>query len=642
MFEFVRKHNRIMQVVLFLLIVPSFVLFGVEGYNSYQERGSTVAKVDGREITESEWDEAHKRRADQLRAQMPTLDAKLLDTPQARYATLEQMVRERVLAAATQDARLSASDQRLARELQNHEVIASLRGPDGRLDMEAYKQLLGRQGLTPQMFEEQVRNDIAQGQVLGGIVSTGLPTPAPANVALDAFFERREVQVGRFDAQAYQGKVSPTPEEIEAFYKENPQLFQAPEQAAIEYVVLDQSALQKSIPVSEQDLRTYYEQNLSRLAGQEERRASHILVQVPKNAPAAEREKAKAEAQSLLEQARKAPQSFAELARKNSDDSVSAASGGDLEWSARGGYASKALEDVVFGLKKGELGLAETEFGWHVVLLTDARAPQAPSFEQMRPELEAQLRKEQAQRKFAESADAFSNAVYESADGYKSVAERFGLEVKTAANVTRTPAPGAAGVLANPRFLGAIFSPDSVEKKRNTEAVEIAPGQLASGRVVQYSPARTRPLAEVQDDVRKRLVASRAAELARKEGMAALEAWKANPGAAKLPQPVVVSRSEPARQPQPVVEAALRADASALPQFVGVDLGAEGYAVVKVNKALPRENPPPQQARQELEQYTRMWTSAEALAYYDLLRERFKAQILAPKPAANEAPAAGR
>src|SRR5687768_9925576 len=117
MFDFVRKHNRVMQVVLFLLIVPSFVLFGLEGYNRSQERGSTVAKVDGQAITESEWDNQHKIRVDRLREQVPNIDAKLLDTPQARYATLEEMVRDRVIAAAAAKGRLSASDQRLANEL---------------------------------------------------------------------------------------------------------------------------------------------------------------------------------------------------------------------------------------------------------------------------------------------------------------------------------------------------------------------------------------------------------------------------------------------------------------------------------------------------------------------------------------------
>lgn len=639
MFDFVRKHNRMLQVVLFLLIVPSFVLFGLEGYSQMTERGEPVAKVDGQAITQTQWDAEHKAEVDRLRAQMPTLDVKLLDSPQARYATLERMVRDRVFDAAAAKGHLTASDQRLARELQSNEVIASLRGPDGKIDMDRYKQLVGAQGLTPQAFEEQVRRDIGSRQVLAGVAATGLNSPAAAGVALGAFYGRREIQLAKFDAADYAARVQPTDAELEAFHKENARLFTAPEQASVEYVVLDQETVRKSVTVSEADLRAYYEQNAQRLAGQEERRASHILIGVPKGASSADKDKARARAQELADAARKAPATFGELARKNSQDPVSAANGGDLEWSRRGGFAAKPLEDAVFALKKGEVAAqpVETEFGFHVVQLTDVRAPQQKSFEQLKPELEAEVRRQQAQRKFAETAEAFSNAVDEATDSYKAVAERFKLEIRTAAGILREPLPGATGPLANPKLLAALFTPDSLEKKRNTEAVDTGANQLVSARIVTYSPARTLPLAEVRDQVRVRLVAQRAADLAKKDGQEKLAAWKADPSKAQLGAPQVVSREETARLPQAVVEAALRADPSALPALTGVDVGLGGYAVVRVVKELPRPAGDAARGKQELAQYTRLYTSAEALAYYDLLKQRYKVKILAPKPAADSA-----
>ncbi len=639
MFDFVRKHNRALQVVLFLLIVPSFVLFGLEGYSRMSERGEPVAKVDGQKITQTQWDAEHKTEVDRLRAQMPTIDVKLLDSPQARYATLERMVRDRVLEVAAAKGHLAASDQRLARELQANEVIASLRGPDGKVDMDRYKQLVGAQGLTPQAFEEQVRRDIGNRQVLAGVAATGLASPATAGVALGAFYGRREIQLARFDAADYAARVQPTDAELEAYHKDNAKLFTAPEQATIEYVVLDQETVRKSITVSEADLRTYYEQNAQRLAGQEERRASHILIGVSKGASAADKDKARTRAQELAAAARKAPATFGELARKNSQDPVSAANGGDLEWSRRGGFAAKPLEDAVFALKKGEVAAepVETEFGFHVVQLTDVRAPQQKSFEQLKPELEAELRKQQAQRKFAETADAFSNAVYEATDGYKTVAERYKLEVRTAAGIQREPLPGATGPLASPKLLATLFTPDSIEKKRNSEAVDTGANQLVSARIVSYAPARTLPLAEVRDQVRVRLVGERAAALAKKDGEEKLAAWKAEPAKAQLGAPLVVSREATARLPRQVVEAALRADPAGLPAFAGVDVGLGGYAVLRVNKELPRPAGDAGREKQEIAQYTQLYTSAEALAYYELLKQRYKVQVLAPKPAADAA-----
>ncbi|HWI83440.1 SurA N-terminal domain-containing protein, partial [Ramlibacter sp.] len=486
MFDFVRKHTRVMQVILFLLIFPSFVLFGLEGYNRFREKGEAVAKVDGREILQSEWDAAHKQEVERLRQQVPNLDAKLLESPAAKYATLERLVRDRVLAAAAAKSKLVTSDLHLARELQRNEMIAALRGPDGKLDMAKYRQLVGAQGMTPEMFEAGVRAELSANQVLLGIGGTTFATPTQARLALDAFVEQREVQVARFAPADYASQVKPTDAELEAFYKENQTLFQAPEQANIEYVVLDLDTVKKGLTVNESDLKSYFEQNVARLGGQEERRASHILVTVPKGAAEADKQKARAKAEELLAQVKKAPDSFAEVAKKNSQDPGSAAQGGDLDFFARGAM-TKPFEDAVFSMKKGDIaGPVETEFGFHIVKLTDIKAPKQRNFDQMKPELEAEVRKQLAQRKYAETADAFTNGVYEQSDSLKPVADKLKLDIKTAAQVTRQPAPGAAGPVANPKFLAALFAPDSVEKKRNTEAVEIAPSTLVSGRVTQY------------------------------------------------------------------------------------------------------------------------------------------------------------
>ncbi len=632
MFDFVRKHTRIMQLILFLLIFPSFVLFGLEGYNRFQEKGDAVAKVDGREILQGDWDAAHKQEVERLRQQLPNLDAKMLESPAAKYATLERMVRDRVLAAAAAQSKLVTSDQRLARELQRNEAIAALRGPDGKLDMARYRQLVGAQGMTPEMFEAGVRSELSANQVLLGVGATTLVTPAQVRLALDAFLEQREVQLARFAPADYASQVKPADAELEAFYKENQALFQAPEQASIEYVVLDVESVRKGLAVNEQDLKTYYEQNVARLGGQEERRASHILIAVPKGAPEADRQKALAKAQELLAQVKKAPDSFAEVAKKNSQDPGSAAQGGDLDFFARGAM-TKPFEDAVFALGKGEIsGVVETDFGYHIIKVTDVKVPKQRNFEQMKPELEAEVAKQLAQRKYAEAADTFTNTVYEQSDSLKPAADKLKLQVRTA-TVTREPAPGATGPLANRKFLDALFAPENIEKKRNTEAVEVAPSTLVSGRVVQHTPARTLPFAEVKDQVRDRLVAARSAELARKDGIAKLAAWKAAPASANLQPPVVLSRVEPRNQPLPVIEAALRADPAALPAWVGVDLGAGGYVVAKVNKVVPRPAPAPQMAQQERQEYAQAWATAENMAYYNMLKDRFKAQILVPRPA---------
>jgi peptidyl-prolyl cis-trans isomerase D len=628
MFDSIRNHKKYLMGFLLILIIPSFVLFGVQGFTDFNQRGEAVATVDGHDIRKSEWDEAHRNEAQRLREQMPNLDAKLLDSDAARYATLERLVRDRVLAAAVQKDHLYTSDQRLARALQEDPGIAALRKPDGSLDVERYAQMVARQGLTPEGFEARIRSDLSMRQVLGGVQATGFAPSSVAQVSLNAFFERREVRVLTLAAKDFASKVAPTDADIEQFYKDNQALFQAPEQIDVEYLVLDAAEIAKGLTLNEEDLRAYYKENVGKLSGDEERRASHILLNAAASAPAEEREKVKAKAQALLEQVRKAPETFAEVAKANSQDTGSAAKGGDLEFFGRGAMV-KPFEDVVFSLKKGEISdLVETEFGYHIIQLTDIKAPKQKTFEEMRPQIEADLKKQQAQKRFAESADGFGNMVYEQAESLKPAADQFKLEIKTAKGLTRQPVPGS-GVLANERLLAALFAPDSLQNKRNTESIETASGQMTAARVVNHSPARTLPLAEVRESVRARLIAQRSAQLAKEEGGRKLEALKSGSDTTALPASVVVSRDNPQGVSGQVLRAALSTDPKQLPSWAGVDLGEQGYAIVKVEKVLPRATPSAQ--NQEVQQYAQWWNTAEAQAHYELLKQRFKVKILVPE-----------
>ena len=634
MFDFIRKHTKITMGFLFLLIVPSFVLFGLDGYTNQKDKSAVVAKVDGQEILQSEWDRAHIRETERMKASMPSLDAKLLDSPEAKYATLERLVRDRVLAAAVSSLKLNTSDQRLARELQENPEVAALRRPDGTLDMERYRQLLGTQGLSPEAFEANVRADLSTRQVMMGISNSGFSSSAVADIALGAYFEKREIQLAKFSAAEFAAKLNPTDAELEQFYKANEKLFQATEKANIEYVVLDIETLKKSVVVSDADLKSYYDQNAQRLTGKEERRASHILVTAAKSLPDAERVKAKAKADELLALVTKNPETFAEVARKNSQDPGSAPSGGDLDFFARDAMV-KPFSDAAFAMKKGDISaVVESEFGFHIIKLTEIKAPKQSSFEEMKPELELEVKKQLAQKKFSESAESFSNSVYEQADGLKPVAERYKLDVKTAAGISRQPLAGATGALANSKFLNAIFSPDAIEKKRNTEAVEVASNQLVAGRIVEYTPARTQPFGEVKEAVRQRWAAKAGAEAARKEGAAKLAAWSAAPQDAVLLPAMTVSRDQAQVQklPPQLLDAALRSEAGTLPMFKGVDLGEQGYLVVKVLKVLPRTESTPAAVKQERAQYAQAWTSAESTAYYNVLKGRFKTEIKVAKP----------
>lgn len=631
MFDFVRSHTRLFQFILVLLIFPSFVFFGIQGYDRMSDgANATVAKVDGRAITQAEWDAAHREQVSRVQRQMPTADPKLFDTPQMREQSLEVLVRDRVLLSAAADMHLNATTERVQRVFRTDPQFAQLRDADGYVN----KAVLSQLGMSSAMFQERLRQDLTMRQVLAGVQNTAVAPAAAASAALDAYFQQREVQVQRFDAKAYADKVAPTDADLEKYYKDpaNAAQFQAPEQASIEYVVLDVPSLMAGVNVPEAELKAYYEANKARFGTPEERRASHILVKAEKSAPADVRAKAKAKAESLLAEVKKNPAGFADLAKKNSDDPGSAERGGDLDFFGRGAMV-KPFEDAAFGLKPGETsGVVESDFGYHIIQVTGARGGDSKTFEQVRTEIEADFRRQAAQKRFAELAVDFNNLVYEQSESLKPVVDKFKLPLRTAQGVKRVPDPAAAPPLNNPKLLEALFSNDVLRNKRNTDAVETAPNQLVSARVVQHTPARMLPLAEVKDAVRQRVVAQQSAAMARKEGEARLAELKKAPQTALPGEARPVSRASVQEVPRPLLDAVLRADTTTLPTAVGVDLGDAGYAVARIVKVLGRD-PVAADAAQARTQYSQAWSEAETQAYYTALKTRLKVKIEA-KPAA--------
>ncbi|MGN1056077.1 MAG: SurA N-terminal domain-containing protein [Comamonas sp.] len=633
MLESIRKHSKFVMILLFLLIIPSFIFVGID--QSYFSGSSpTVARVDGQEITQNDWDNAHRYESDRLRAENPNIDSKLLDSPEARFATLERMVRDRVFRTAAQKMTLVTSDAALARTLQSIPAIASLRKPDGSLDAEGYRALLAAQGMTPEAYEASLRRDMSLSQVVGNIMNTSVTTPVVTNAAMDAFLQRREIQVAQFMAKDFADQVQAKEEDFKAYYQSHAAKFQQSEQAQVQYVVLDIESVRDGIVLNEDDLQTYYKENAARLAdGKEERRARHILLNAPASLSAEEREKVKAQAQTLLEHVKANPASFADVAKAQSQDPGSAAAGGDLGYFERGAMVPE-FEQVAFALDKDAISdVVQTEFGFHIIQVTDVKKPDVPSFAAVREKIVNELKDQQAQRKFAEVAETFANLVYEQAESLQPAVDQLGLKLQVADAVTREPQSGAEGPLANPAFLEALFGADSIENKRNTDAVDLGSNRMVAGRVLAYQPAKQLSYDEVQDRVKALYIEQQSAVLARQVGESKLQAWKtdANQAQGLLPA-VTVSRDQPVGMPRQVLDAALQAKTDALPAWEGVDLGAAGYAIVKINKIVDAGERTEDFARQASLQYVQLMSNAEGAAYYEMLKKKFNVEYKVARP----------
>ena len=640
MFETIRQ-SKIVMIFLLGLLVIAFVFVGVSGYSSFNDKSPTVAELDGAVITQAQWDQAHEAEIQNLRESMPQLDVKLLDTPEARYATLERLLQDELVAASVRNLRVVAGDRAVQRALRDDPWLNARRDASGNLDVAQVREELAIRGMTDESYAAQLGYGLAKAQVAQGVQATGLALGAAAKATLDAYFERRQIQVALFDSRQFTESVKVTDADVQTFYDDNKANFLAPETVDVAYLVLDQADIAKAIEINEADLKAYYEQNKSRLSGPEERRASHILLTLDAGASADALKAAEEKAKELLARVKADPAQFAQLAKENSQDPGSAQNGGDLGFFGPGAMV-QTFNDAVFAMKKGEISdIVRTDFGLHIIQLTDVKSAEIKPYEAMRASILDDLRGSQAARKFAEVAESFSNVVYEQADSLEPAAKRLGLTIQTAKAVGRQGPSNAAdnAIWGNAKLREAVFANDAIEKKLNTAAIDIGGSRLVAARVTAHQPARTRDLAEVKARVQALLTAQKATALAASTGQEALTKWRDGSTApvanVKLGQSVSVSRDQASEVSPNLIAAALRVDAKQLPAWTTVDQGLQGFAVIKVNAVERRPAPEATQAAQEVQQFTQAWSSAELNAYLASLKVRFNAKILVPKPSAN-------
>lgn len=625
MFDFVRRNTRILQLILVLLILPSFVLVGMEGYSQFTDNAGTVAKVGKQKVSQQEWDNAHRNFVERQRSQRPDLDMSLFDRPEVKQQSLDALIREYVLLMAANDQHLAVPAGRIMRIFANDPQFAALRNPDGTVN----KALLEARGMTPLQLETMLRQELTVAQVLGGVQASSHGSQASTRAAVDALFQVRDVQWQKFEPKAYMAQLAPTAEQLQAFYKDpaNAVWLTTPEQADVQYVVLDLDTLKARVSVSEDDLRRSYKENIQRYSTPEERRASHILIKAEASATAEQKKAARAKAEQLLAQLQKNPAQFAELARKNSDDPGSGANGGDLDFFGRGDMV-KPFEDAAYGLKPGQLsGIVESEFGFHIIQLTAVRGGETKPFETVRAEIEDDARKQLAQRQYAEAAEKFTNMVYEQSDSLQPVADELKLTVQTANGVLRQPIGQEQGVMANRRLLDTLFDATNRAKGHNTEAVEVGTNKLVSARIVKYRPAALMPFAEAQAQVRERWIKAQALKAARADAEQKMALGKQSPEKVAMPAAVQMSRRTMFAQPAAVLDAALRVPEKQLPAWTVVSLGDEGVALLKVNKVVPLEVKP-EELKEMQAQFSGYWARAEADAYYRALKREYKVEYL--------------
>ena len=608
MFDLVHKHKRVVQVILALLVIP-FAIWGVESYTQFGGGRDTVATVNGMEISQRQFGEELRRQQDQMRRMFGgAIDPAMLDTPESRRAVLEGLIAQRLLAAEAARAHMMMSREAVIDAITSAPEFQE----DGKFSAAKYSAYLASRGISDQGNVAELQTQLPLARFVGSISETAIaPRSVAARLAaLEA--QKREVSEARISEQQFLPQVKIDDAQVKAHYDANQADYRTPERVRAEYVVLSAEALARQEPPTEAEIKAAYESRASQYRVEEQRRASHILV------------KSKDEAEKLLQELKKSPARFAELAKKQSQDPGSAEKGGDLGWFGRG-MMVKPFEDTVFKLAQNETQVVESEFGFHVVRLTGIQPGKARPFEEVRKELAEELARQKGARKFAEAAESFNNLVYEQSDSLKPAAERFKLQVQATSWIAKS-ARQELGALDNPKLLAALFSSDSIKNKRNTDAIEVAPNTLVSARVIEHQPAAQRSLDEVKGEIAEQLRRREASALALKDGAAKLEKLKTGEDAGvKWGPPRLVSRRDAQGLPSNLLRQVVAADTAKLPAYVGVPIPNGGYSLFRITKVI--EEPVKDGDAQVSARAAQLYGNAQYTDFVESLRARADVEI---------------
>ena len=625
MFDFVNKKKRVVQVIMFIAVLP-FLFWGVESYR--QDGGeSVIAEVEGEKIQRREFDQALRDHQDRMRSMLgANIDVAILDNPEMKASVLDRLIQQRLLRLESINMGMTVLDSQLVRAISDIPDFQL----DGQFSNQRYEETLLRSQMNPLMFEARMREEIMLQQLLDAYTDNGFVSNTVAKKVMYLSEVERDVNLVEIQPSQFLSQINPTESEIADYFDSHQSDFHLPERARVEYIVLTLDGLAEKQVVTDEEISEYFEEYKPNYEQEEERQASHILLSISDTATIEEKAAINEIAVSLLEQIKQSPERFAEFAEEHSDDPGSAAQGGDLGYFGRG-VMVKAFEEEIFQMQPDEIrGPVETDFGLHIIKLTGIKEAKIADLDAVKQQIKQELQKYKAGAIFGEIAEDFSNTVYEQSDTLQYAAEEFELTLHQSDWIdSKSTEPE---ILANERLLNAIFSDDTVKDKRNTDAIEVIQDTLVSARILDHRIASTQSLTLVKDEIIERLKDIKASEMAIKDGENKLAQMQSGTeDVVTWDEPIQISYLQPQNLDTNVLQAVFKAPLTQLPAYVGIANPQGGYTLVRINRAIePEVNMAEDVAKHKSlsQQLQQMINQEEMSSYFAELRKRYDVTIM--------------
>ncbi|MFV0477501.1 MAG: SurA N-terminal domain-containing protein [Parahaliea sp.] len=504
MLQDIRKNTQSPAIkIIVWVIVIAFAGFGIESI-LLGGGSSGVAEVNGENISQQEVQQMAMTQKRRLIAMLgDNLDPALLDDAQLESQSIQTIINRRLLAQAADEMKLSISEAELGRIIGAMEAFQI----DGKFNAEMYKNRIAEAGFTPAGFKAGLREDLLIGQARSGLVDSEFATPAELELSARIASEQRDIRYATIPQSKFDAAVVVSDEQIQAYYSAHEAQFYSQESVVLDYIELRAKDFEQ--PPKESDVLSMYEQEKAGYQYQNENRVSHILLTQGDDEASPAYLARIAEVKSALD----GGADFAELARQYSDDIATATGGGDLGYS-QGDAFPQEMEDAIAGLEvNSPSGPVETNAGNHFWLVTDRREGDAPTLDEMRPELERRIRESDARQILLAKVETLRDLAFNALD-LSEPARELALEVKSSEAVLRE---GNSGLFLAPALVSAAYSEDVLELGHNSEVIELSPDQFVVLRVNKHNQPALQPLSDVReiivaavqhDEVQKALTAA--------------------------------------------------------------------------------------------------------------------------------------
>ena len=486
MLQTIRENSQgLVAKVIIGFIIAIMALFGVESIMNGFIANPTVAEVNGEEITEPELQTSVQNLIASVGGNLESLDEDLI-----RQVALNQIIEDRLLRQSSKEAGLIISSDAIDLQIISNPQFQV----GGVFNSDLAVRTMATQGFTVAGYRQALADQMVVGQIANAYASSGFVTQSEMERIAALSSQTRDFRFVSVTLGNRTGGEAIPAEQVESYYQNNQSQFMVEEEVAIDYVVLDKAAIFSEVQVSEADVLARYEEERAASSSTTQRRASHILLEIGTG----ETEEGVISEAAALKARLDQGEDFGAIALAASADTVSAEQGGDIGYSDGSAFPA-GIEQALLSMEVGQVSdPVVTEFGVHLVKLTEFDVNEYPALEESAERIRRDLSSAEVDEIYFARLESLANLAFETTDLVE-ISEELSLPVEQSELFSR--GGGFSEITTNANVIAAAFADEVLVEGNNSDVVEMGNDRALVLNINTHNEESLRTLEEVRGEI---------------------------------------------------------------------------------------------------------------------------------------------